>query len=775
MKFGAFDLASGVSALAIGVFLSSATAAHAQEVIADENSVALAADVIVVTAQKRQSTLFDTAAPISALSGDSAEDRGVASINDLVNQLPGFAVNADFGGGANTKISIRGVGGTDETRPNGSASVAFHMDNVFQANSLFLTSPLYDIERIEVLKGPQGTLYGRNATAGVVNLITRDAGDDLNGYLRFEAATFGRYYVEGAIGGEIADGLGVRLAGVYETGGGFIDGLGAGGFTGLTTAPGVVPPIEDPGMREGFADKDVLSIRGTVNWDLGDMGALRLKGAITRDRGEPQYLDTTADSVIVDGAPAVDVDPYTFTTGEYSQNTIDLYAVSADYNVALGENLNLDLIAGYQTGDRELFGNGLGSALRIFNFDFVDSFEQVTVEGRISDNAGGFFDWMIGGYFLSDSVDFFTEFAAEELPFITASLAPTRFNSDYSQERTSKAVFAQVDVPITEQLILSGGLRGTFDDSEYAGVTTDLNTYGLSQHLFFFDINTGGFTEGLEFVPQANGPTISRLAFETEQTDDNLSGRVTVQYYPADDFNVYVSYGTGYKAGGFDGSTIVSLAEAEPFDAETVTAYEVGAKWFPASGRFNVTLDGFYYDFQELQGTALGPQGANLRFNIAEAELYGAELALNANLFTAGQHTFDVYFGASFIQSEITDLDERAISGIEVGATLPAAPDFTANWAATYSYELNNGWALKTIVDGRHTSEEYKRLTNEGPSLIDPYTLLNTRLELEMDNGVELFVFARNVTDKAYFLDASGSSRLVAAPRTIGGGFRLTF
>ena len=772
MKVRTIGLASAVSTLAMGISVASA---FAQEVGANEDGDTLVADVIVVTAQKRQSTLFDTAAPISALSGDNAEDRGVASVNDLVNQLPGFAVNSDFGGGANTKISIRGVGGTDETRPNGSASVAFHVDNVFQANSLFLTAPIYDIERIEVLKGPQGTLYGRNATAGVVNLISRDAGDDLNGYLRFEAASFGRYYAEGAIGGEIADGLGVRLAGVYETGGGFIDGLGAGAFVGFTTAPGVVPPIEDPGMRDGFADKDVFGMRGTVNWDLGDMGALRLKGSITHDRSEPQYLDTTSDSIIVDGAPAVDVDPYTFTTGAYSKNEIDLYAVSADYSVALAENLNVDLIAGYQTGDREVFGNGVGSPLRIFNFDFTDSFEQVTVEGRISDNAGGLFDWMIGGYFLSDNVDFFTEFAAEELPLISAALAPTRFNSDYSQERTSKAVFAQVDVPVTEQFVLSGGLRGTFDDSEFSGVTADLNTYGLSQSLFFFDRNTGGFTEGLEFVPLTDGTLTSRLPFATEQTDDNLSGRVTAQYYPTDDFNVYVSYGTGYKAGGFDGSTIFSLAEAEPFDAETVTAYEAGAKWFPASGRFNVTLDGFYYDFQELQGTALGPDGANLRFNIAEAELYGAELALNANLFTAGQHVLDVNFGAAFIQSEITGLDDRAISGIEVGATLPAAPEFTANWAATYSYALNNGWGLTAIVDGRHTSEEYKRLTNEGPSLIDPYTLLNTRIELAMDNGVELFAFVRNITDETYFLDAAGSSRLVAAPRTVGGGLRLTF
>lgn len=138
---------------------------------------------IVVTAEKRESRLLDISAPISVISGERISERTISSFEELVEQLPGVSVTSDYGTASSKVISIRGVGGTDDYRPNGSPSVAMHVDNIYQSSNAFLIMPFFDTERVEVLKGPQGTLYGRNSTAGVINLITRSDSREINGYM----------------------------------------------------------------------------------------------------------------------------------------------------------------------------------------------------------------------------------------------------------------------------------------------------------------------------------------------------------------------------------------------------------------------------------------------------------------------------------------------------------------------------------------------------------------------------------------------------------------
>ena len=250
-------------------------------------------DEVVVTALKRDSSLQDTPVAISVLGGDELKAQGVTDFTDLIDSLSGISINSAFGGPENSFITIRGIGGADDYKPNGNPSVALHVDGIYQTSNAYLSMPLFDLERIEVLKGPQGTLYGRNTTAGAINAITRAPGEELNGYADIEYGSYDFVSGTAAVGGKVSDNLGVRVAVLMEQGGGFMDGKGAGNFAGFVPegTEGIVPPVADPGERDGFGDADLFAFRGTAVYDFDDVTSLTLHYFTSQDRGDTrQYL-----------------------------------------------------------------------------------------------------------------------------------------------------------------------------------------------------------------------------------------------------------------------------------------------------------------------------------------------------------------------------------------------------------------------------------------------------------------------------------------------------
>jgi len=221
-----------------------------------------------VTGLKRESSLQDTPVAISVLGGDELKALGVSDFTDLIGSLSGVSINSAFGGPENSFITIRGIGGADDYKPNGNPSVALHVDGVYQTSNAYLSMPLFDLERIEVLKGPQGTLYGRNTTAGTINAITRGPGDSLNGYADIEYGSYDFVSGSAAVGGPVSDSLGIRVAVLIKQGGGFMDGAGAGSFAGFVPegGEGIVPPVADPGKRGGFGDANLFAF--SRHWRL---------------------------------------------------------------------------------------------------------------------------------------------------------------------------------------------------------------------------------------------------------------------------------------------------------------------------------------------------------------------------------------------------------------------------------------------------------------------------------------------------------------------------
>ena len=256
-----------------------------------ETSDAAQLDDVIVTAQKREQRIQDVPLAVTVIDGDDAARRGIDSVTGLVDEVPGVSVNYAFGGTNYGLISIRGIGGADDYKPNGNPSVALHIDGVYQTSNAYLGMPLFDLERVEVLKGPQGTLYGRNTTAGVINAITRGPTDVREGSARVEYGSYDYTAFETAFGGPVTERVGVRVAILAEQGGGFMDGAGAGDLAGFRLSVGGVvqnqmPPILDPGRREGFGDKDLVAGRATVAIELAPQTDLTIKLFGSRDRGE---------------------------------------------------------------------------------------------------------------------------------------------------------------------------------------------------------------------------------------------------------------------------------------------------------------------------------------------------------------------------------------------------------------------------------------------------------------------------------------------------------
>ncbi len=729
---------------------SGACAAHA-EVSSDQQSTSL--DAIIVTAAKREQSLLSVAAPISVLSGDRVQKQGVTDFASLVDHMAGFSLSADYGGSASRSISIRGVGATDDYRPNGSASVAMHVDNIYQASNVFLTVPFFDVERVEVLKGPQGTLYGRNSTAGVVNLITRSNSDVFNGYVNAAYESYDRVRVEGAVGGPIAQGVGLRLAGTIDQGGGYQTAEGAASFAGKVYFPRV-GGITDPGRRTGWGDNNLYAGRATLEVQAREQTKLTVKLFGSRDRGEPVQPDSIG-GVNNSGWIEPDNDPYSFYSDRVHHKRIDTWGASAGLAQSLAHDITLDVVAGYQDGKRYFEGEGTGSPQRNFDFDFSDRIKQRSLEARLSRHDQGPIGWVVGGYYIHDKVDFLTN-------LIALDTLGTNLLTDYAQTRASKAAFGQLDWKLASRLTLSGGLRYTKDDATYAGSTTDSNPLGAS------------------IVPLAL-PTVP-VYFDNDFSDNNVSGRVTLSYRPTDNTNIWASFGNGYKAGGFDGSSIFSTPEALPFKSEKVRAYEGGFKVAGPRGAF-LNVDAFYYDFNNLQANTTqiiaGQQSsANIRTNVAKARDYGVDVAAGATLLQSGPHRLSVDGGLTLLRSKILAFDSSnpALVAVNLGNDLPAAPHASATGQLTYDYFSGQGWNLTAEVDARYKSEEFKRLDNNAGSLAPAYTLVNARVDLTLvERGVTLFAYVRNATDKVYFTDLSSTGRLAGSPRIFGGGARFAF
>jgi len=720
----------------------------------EENPVVAELEEVIVTAQKRSARIENVPIAVTVVEGGDAQRRGITNVVDLVDQVAGVSVNYAFGGTNYGLISIRGIGGADDYKPNGNPSVALHVDGVYQTSNAYLGMPLFDLDRIEVLKGPQGTLYGRNTTAGVINAITRGPGQALEGSGRVEYGSYDYTELEASVGGPISENLGVRLAVLAQNGGGFMDGAGAGLLAGFRpSVRGVVqtqvPALVDPGRRKGFGDKDLVAGRATFDVKMAPESDLVVKLFGSRDRGDTRQYDriSRARDATIANAGEND-DPYEFYSTGYPTQSIDIYGGSASFSHKVRENLNFTAIGGWQGSKRSVKGNGDGSPYPASYFDANEKLSQSSLELRLADDTGGKLDWIAGAFYVTDDVKFDTNWISYS--------ALTTYDNLHRQERNSFALFGQADYHLLDRLQVSAGLRYTRDNAHYVGRNIDHNPWGISTFTTTF-------------------ATTNPFSWDEKFDDDNVSGRLTVKYDVTSALNVFVSAGTGYRGGGFDGTSIFTVAETKPFASETVRAYEAGLRW--TTSRLRLSLDVFDYRFSELQATTRLANDTNGRANVGKASSKGVEVALSAQLLRTERQnlTFDV--NAAWLDTEVLSFSSNRVADVlqTVGDPLPGAPDVSATASLNHSIALGEGWSLRSRVGVTHHGEESNRLNAAPGNTAKAYTLVNARVDLATPSNWTVYAYGRNITDEVYFPELNGAARLVGAPATYGIGARFDF
>jgi len=740
------------------------------------------ADEIIVTARKREERIQDAPLAITAFSAQMLEDRNISSVADLGRYVPNVSISASANGGggsSNPQIFIRGVGQNDfiiTTDPG----VGIYIDGVYYARSTGGVLDLLDVERVEVLRGPQGTLFGRNTIGGALSLISRRPTDEFSGRAEVAYGSFDRTEIEGSLNIPISPNLASSVSAAYRRADGFQENVVTGEDLGDVDAfSGRANFLFEPTPELSlFFSADVTSERENsaaavmLEFDPGAPLAALWQGLVGTPAGviSPVYLEPLDDDDLQDRS-----------TGP-NRSDLDLWGVSLTADWQPGE-VALKSITAY----RELtanFANDQDNSEVDYNatnnvVDQSQFSQELQVLGSSFDDR---MDWIVGLYYFREQATDRNSVriaqglynALEGLPGAFIPLAPgavcpgdpfcaggagnplnaqldIEFNALNEIETRSYAAFTNASFQLTEEWSISGGLRYTSEEKDYFTDQVRINA-------------------GVPLIP----PTAAAAEF------DALTYRFGLEYQPSADLLVYASVSTGFKSGGFNGRP-TTVAEIDSFDPEEATSYELGVKsdWF--GRRLRLNLAAFLNQYSDIQLSSISADsGGNLitvTENAGEAELKGLELEMTALL--TDSLTFSAAIG--YIDAEFTRLNPGAT--ISLDTRFVRTPEWTGSAGLSYERNLASGAEVMARVDWSYRSEVANDVPNTASLIDGDLNLVTARASYQFANSpYEIAIFGSNLLDERYIesgFSAIGSvgvvEGVVGRPREIGVSVSMRF
>ncbi len=753
-------LALAVAAAVIG--LGASAPAFAQQALEE----------VVVTAQKKSASVMDVPIAITALSGGDIKDLRLTDAMDIQAYVTNIDIKGTLGG-TNPAITIRGVG-LNDFNANNNPSVGVYFDEVFLVSSGMLNFSTFDVERIEVLKGPQGTLYGRNTNGGAINYFSTKPTFESDGYLTVTGGNYDLIEVEGAYGDAINEQWAYRVSGKWsDQGENYIDNKLGSDFDGSDLATGRLA-LRYEGDSVTFDTNLTIgsqSIGFTPFKNRGFIDPLSedLAPCPTAASGNPAQ-DFSCTSILFGvGGILGNFDVETFPNQKPFEatyaNNIDTPSTDTDslmwvgkFDVAVGDNGTFSSVTSYSDVDREYADSVFGSLLGYHYFDAAreEEIQQFSQEFRYR-LATDSYDWTTGLFYSEDEVE------SENITDATDALA-TLYAIDYEQETTAAALFSRFEYILSERWSVELGLRYSWEERDFVGGTTDLNPYNQSAILYFPP------PDGFGLPPEFAGPLPLTTDTKIKFDEDDVSGRLGANYRPNDDWLIYASVSTGFKSGIVFSDITFAPEEMGPLDPEDLTAYEAGFKGTLLEGTMQLEGAVFLYDYEDIQTQV--PTDFGLTFtNAEEADIQGLELSVNWQA-TDG---LNLRAGASWLD---TEFDDPGLDGNE----LPNAPELQYNLIARYDWSMDNGMGLSLQADMKYTDEMYKEATNNPLAQTDDYTLVNGRIALlGADDSWELALWGKNLTDEDYrehvfvvdFFAITGD--LYNTPRTYGVTYTYNF
>jgi iron complex outermembrane recepter protein len=735
-------------ATAAGVLSAMPTQALAQ---VSDQSVDPQAEVgeILVTAQRREQSVQDVGISVTAFSGDSLSNLGVVSTQGIAAHVPGLLFDSGDGG-VNAFVSIRGVSQVDfaehQEGPN-----AVYLDEVYVPTPSMVNFPLYDMARAEALRGPQGTLFGRNSTGGLLQFVTRDPSVDSNGFLDASYSRFNNVRLEGAVGGVISEGVNFRLAGFYNRADGWFK----------NTLPGF----------KNSNETQVFGIRAKVAAELGGGWTAKVTGSLNRApkhregvyKTAPVYPDANGVTQFLPAnldyygtGPGNDPLGYrdgidNFHTGAFNseqgflekQYTYGTLKLEGPVGSA-----TLTSITNYSVGKVDFSSDTDSTPNDVVIYAQGGRTRQFTEELRLSGRASSLL-WIVGGYFQHSRGTYYSDFnlVAPQV------FGPFRAYSPYSQRTQSYAVFAHGEYSFNDQFKLTVGARYTHDTKSFRSQVFDTTT-GTPYLYYEFSEDTVG--------------NLARLSH------GDWTGKIQLDYEPSRDVLIYLGISRGYRSGGFNATVDGTLPLADtPFKHESIIDYEGGVKLSFLDRKASLRLSAFYYDYTDYQ--AFNYSGVVGRVSNNPAYNYGGEAEFSIRPGSG----FDIYLGAAYARGKVKNYSTLLLGVIDTDPV--KAPKFTFNGIISKAFEIGDN-ELRLSYDFDYQGRHKSNLTPSPVTEISSSWMHNARASFgKVDGPWEAYVFVRNLSNTArrtFAYDTSyiGSTiQSYAQPRNVGAGIRMEF
>jgi iron complex outermembrane recepter protein len=723
---------------------------------------------ITVTVQKREQDLQDVGVSVSAFTGRQIEALGWSDSLDVAAQTPGLVATNNSGDANVTLFSIRGINQGDYTE-NQEAPIAIYIDEVYLSSPGISGFPIYDIARIEVLRGPQGTLYGRNATGGLVHYIGRKPSDTWEASLDLTLASYDQRKVVATLNGPLSDNTQGRLS-LYKN-----------------QHAGYVKNRIGPDLREDDTD----SFRAQLNWDINNNHSLlfNTRGvAVNRAKGgvyEYRASQIEADGIarFCDGCGYVlDFD----NDGNFDNDDGDNEPLAGEFN-DIGfvdrtykagtikytgdfDHFQLTSITDFTTSDKRYFEEDDSTKVDYYEYSAGADIDQFSQELRVSAGDENI-QWIAGAFYMDIGNTFYGSFPSPINQYFA------RF--DAHQDTRTWSVFGQLEHNVTESLSYTLGARWTHDDKDMRYQFTQCDDNDMA-----FD----GFCpqNGVTTDPNAAaadpaglfGFVVDGVPRNYARQDGDYSGKIQLDWRPDVEHLHYVSVNRGLKGGGFNASLDGFLTDDQvPFDSEILTAYELGSKNGFFDGRLKANASLFYYDYDNYQ--AFFFQGTTNFVKNASAQMQGMEIEFIAT--PTAQWKF--LLGASLLDATVYDVEIFLPAG---GSRIDdqqviLAPELSVNGLVRREWQLANG-IVAAQLSASYNSEQFFNTVNHETTRGKPYTLANANISFghaSEDWSINLFV--KNLTDErahtfGYDISAAGNYSILTygPPRWVGVSGRYT-
>ncbi|MEM9495002.1 MAG: TonB-dependent receptor [Pseudomonadota bacterium] len=761
----------GVSLTAMAAAnLTLASGVSAQEAPSAESG---RVDTITVSAQRREQNQQDVPIAITTQSNETLIRTGTDTLSDLTAITPGLT-------GRNQGLfpgiySIRGIN-SNSFGVGGDNSVGVFVDNVFIGRQSISNIGFLDVDRIEVLKGPQGTLFGRNSTAGVISITSKKPGDEFEGEGRISYGNLNSLDAFAAVSiPVIQDKFALRVAGQRRR--------EDGAWTNVATG-------------ERIGDQELWSGKVSAVWNVTDNFTARGFYALWREE-TTGYPWGATDESLTSLVPGSSPDPFdrlvATNVDQFEERDADVAGLTLNYDIS--DNISITSITAYTKLQDQGFTDLDGSILPLFQANFGPDASAIAANPGFSGGtpnetfsqelrltgSNDRIDWLLG-------VNYFAEWVGEPITFqfddtffvggtpidagtffpgspafavcdatSDALLGPCNTEARESVlqdgDYDSFAVYGDLRYAVTGALALTVGLRYSYDEKEFAFST-------------FIEPNVTSILSGSTIVfPDTMGAPV---ILKDDWSD--FQPRFVIDYQWNDEILTYASVSRGFKAGGFD---ISQSADDIPFDEESVWAYEVGLKSTLASGRAVLNLAGYFNDYEGLQVQTV-VNGITQTVNIPTLDNYGFELEMLAKPSDSLDFNMGVAFNESEFGTFVTD------AGDLTGNRVPQTSRWQLNFGAQYTHSLTSDLDVYLRGDANYRTREFETIENVDAFSQEGYWLGNARLALaNADGRWELALFARNIFDAEYVSLRNnlgfGTVAIAAPPRRWGGEIRASF